>query len=165
MIKFSLFLKKLLKFVVLFISTVVVFILILDLSGNWLFPKWLGSYNLGNGLYMLDWDKETRIIVLCSRKKGNTCYGGTYVIPHLTIYEEEYVETANANEKWVIVRASTVDDRKLCYYLIDKSFKVNEKWDFAHADSVIQSHIIRTFDSIEYKQILKHKGVNLKFYE
>ena len=76
----------------------------------------------------------------------------------------ELVKSAKANDRWVIVKALTTESDKLCYYLIDKSFNIkNLDWEIVNCDSIIQSHIISTFDSISFEKILKDKNIGLKF--
>ena len=94
---------------------------------------------------------------------GRTCSGGSPVIPH-EHPREVYVKSAKANDRWVIVKALTTESDKLCYYLIDKSFNIkNLDWEIVNCDSIIQSHIISTFDSISFEKILKDKNIGLKF--
>ena len=155
--------RKILRFTLIFILSFFLFVAVFDYSSKWLFPQWNGSYDLGNNLYMMDWERGNKIIVYCSRKTGRTCSGGSPVIPH-EHPREVYVKSAKANDRWVIVKALTTESDKLCYYLIDKSFNIkNLDWEIVNCDSIIQSHIISTFDSISFEKILKDKNIELKF--
>ena len=112
----------------------------------------------------MDWERGNKIIVYCSRKTGRTCSGGSPVIPH-EHPREVYVKSAKANDRWVIVKALTTESDKLCYYLIDKSFNIkNLDWEIVNCDSIIQSHIISTFDSISFEKILRDKNFGEPYY-
>lgn len=72
--------KKIFLLSAISISTLLVlFILFLHLS-VYLFPELWGSYYLGSGLYMIEWDGG-KIIVAEPVMDGNTCIGGISVIP------------------------------------------------------------------------------------
>ncbi len=155
--------RKLLKYILIFILSFFLFVVALDYSSNWLFPKWNGSYDLGNNLYMMDWEKGNRIIVYCGRKKGRTCYGGSYVIPHSSL-KEVYVKTAKANDRWIIVKAVTTEDNRPCYYLIDKSFDIKGlDCSTDNCDSIIQSHIKEYYDLEMFYEDLKNKKIDFSF--
>ena len=142
--------RKILKFTLIFILSLFLFVAVFDYSSKWLFPQWNGSYDLGNNLYMMDWERGNKIIVYCSRKTGRTCSGGSPVIPH-EHPREVYVKSAKANDRWVIVKALTTESDK------------NLDWEIVNCDSIIQSHIISTFDSISFEKILRDKNIGLKF--
>ena len=131
-------------------------------SSEWLFPEWNGSYYLGNNLYMMDWERGNKIIVHCSNKSGRTCYGGSPVIPH-NYPREVYVQSAKADDKWIIVKAITTEDNNVCYYLIDKSFNIKGlDWDVVNCDSIIQSQITGPLDSLNFEQLKNKYNVSDK---
>ena len=79
---------------------------------EWFWPELNGSYSLGNGIYMLEWDGGGKIIVNGTSIEGNTCYGGESLIP---TYENgydslghfaEYVVDAKADDSWIIVKTN-----------------------------------------------------------
>lgn len=157
--------RKIFKYILIAFFSFLLLIIILFFSSEWLFPEWNGSYDLGNNLYMMDWERGNRIIVYCSNKEGRTCYGGLPVIPH-NYPQEVYVKNAKANDKWVIVKAVTTEDNRPRYYLIDKSFDIKGvDRNIINCDSIIQSYIISTFDSLSFDKKLKEKNVNLRFDE
>ena len=78
--------------------------IIMLFSSEWLFPEWNGSYSLGNGIYMMEWDGPGRIIVQGSNIHGRTCYGGSLIIP---TNEEE------------------CDSMGYKYYILNKSFALD----------------------------------------
>jgi hypothetical protein len=158
--------KKTIKIISVTCSIIFTLILAFFFSLDWLFPEWWsGSRNLGNNLYMMDWEKGNKIIVYCSNKSGRACYGGSSVIPH-NHPREVFVEEAIANKEWVIVKAVTTESNQLCYYLIDKSFNIEGlTWETVSCDSIIQSHIIKTYDSLYFKNLLKQRQIDLRFFE
>lgn len=157
--------RKIFKYIFFWTGGFLVLMIILFFSSKWLFPEWNGSYDLGNNLYMMDWERGNRIIVYCSNKHGKICYGGISIIPH-SDSSDVYVKDAKANDKWVIVKAATTEENRPRYYLIDKSFEVEMlNLNFNSFDSIIQSHIISTFDSLSFEKKLKEKNINLKFDE
>jgi len=140
--------------------------------------SFFGSYDLGANFTLLDGDRvEDRIIVYCSPNNGDKwCSGGMYIIP---TYEKhykngkyaEYVEIAKSNERWIIAQSLDIINKKKNYWIIDKSFKLEDKfkeWPLSNADglsfdSIIQSHILgplsyKTFkekkDTLDIKIIL-----------
>ena len=155
--------KNTIKKFAIILATIIFLLAALFFSSEWLFPEWNGSYYLGNNLYMMDWEGGNKIIVHCSNKSGRTCYGGSPVIPHNNP-REVYVKTAKANEKWIIVRAITVDNNQLCYYLIDKSFKIDGlDWDIVNCDSIIQTQITGPLDLQEFENKTSKLGIDIKF--
>ncbi|MBP9993413.1 MAG: hypothetical protein KBT67_00510 [bacterium] len=130
------------------IGVIVFVILVLPVSlfllSEWLFPSFWGSYNLGNDLYMMEWDGNCRIIVYNNHVKTRTCFSGAYVIPNLEVDPTIRVITAKSNKHWVIVEAyKNYDKDDRCYFVIDKSFDLNGlDWQKDRCDSIIQSHII-----------------------
>jgi hypothetical protein len=157
--------KKVIKITAITISIIFALLFILFFSSEWLFPEWNGSYDLGNGLYMMDWERGNRIIVHCSNKEGRTCYGGSPVIPH-NYPREVYVKDAKANQEWIIVKAVMTENNQPCYYLIDKSFNIEGlNWGIDNCDSIIQSHIISTIDSLDFEKKLRQRKIDLTFSE
>ncbi|WP_373728868.1 hypothetical protein [Bacteroides heparinolyticus] len=141
-------LKKLLVVVLSILALPILVVLFLYLS-EWLFPSFWGSYKLGNGLFMMDWDGNYRIIVYNPNPSGNTCYSGAYIIPdknsHCSTDRSLGVIDAKSDKKWVAVIAFEGESHQdTCYFLIDKSFDVDGlDWQKDKCDSIIQSHIIR----------------------
>ena len=70
--------RKILKFTLIFILSFFLFVAVFDYSSKWLFPQWNGSYDLGNNLYMMDWERGNKIILFKENRKnmfwGITCY-------------------------------------------------------------------------------------------
>lgn len=158
------FKKKLfLKYLLLFILLLPILIVVADYSSKWLFPEWNGSYDLGNNLYMMAWERDNNIIVYFFKKTGRTCYMGAPVIPHNSP-REVYVKSAKANKRWIIVKAITTETATHCYYLIDKSFDIKDlDCQKYNCDSIIQSHIIKYHNLEEFHEDLNNKRIDLSF--
>lgn len=155
--------KKLIRNIAIIFFSIFTLVIALFFSSEWLFPEWNGSYDLGNNLYVMDWEKGTKIIVHCSNKRGKTCYGGSPVIPH-NYPREAYVKSAKANDKWIIVKAIKTENNSTCYYLVDKSFDIEGlDWQKNNCDSIIQSHIKEYFDLKIFYEDLKNKKIDFSF--
>jgi hypothetical protein len=154
--------KKTIKNITIIFSTILFLTVTLFFSSDWLFPEWNGSYYLGNNLYLIDWEKDNKIIVYCSNKRGRTCYGGAPVIPH-NYPREVYVQSAKADDKWIIVKAITTENNHYCYYMIDKSFSIDGlNWEVTNCDSIIQSQITGPLDSLNFEQLKNKYNVSDK---
>jgi len=130
---------------------------------EWIFPQWNGSSELGNNLYLLDWEKNGKIIVYCGSKKGNTCYGGVPVIPHNSP-SEVWVKNAISNKKWVIVKAVQTQSKKELFYLINNGFNVEGlDWEQVNCDSIIQSFIFQFQNINDLTKELEQRKIDLRF--
>lgn len=137
---------------------------ILIISSEWTFPSISGSHSLGNNLYMMDWDGGGEIIVYGTNIRGNTCYGGIYVVPSVEHNNKVKVTTAKSNDKWIIVKATQLSDNTIKYYLISKNFNPdNLDCKKQNCDSLLQSYISGPLDSVSFINKLTHEGINLRF--
>lgn len=153
------FLKYTLIFIVSFFIVLIGFLFYADSF----MPEWNGSYKLGKGLFLIEWDWNTQKIVYSGETESNG-YGGRYIIPPFPDSPWICMHEVNANDLWVIVKATTLKGNYPRYYLIDKSFNIEGlDWKADNCDSIIQSHIIVTSDSIRFEEILKKKNVDLRF--
>lgn len=110
----------------------------------------------------MEWEKGNKIIVHCNNKRGRTCYGGSPVIPH-NYPREVYVQSAKADDKWIIVKAITTVDNNYCYYLINKSFSTDGlNWEVTNCDSIIQSQITGPLDSLDFEQLKNEYNISDK---
>lgn len=123
------------------------------------------SHNLGNNIYMMEWDEGARIIVNCSNKSGRTCYGGAYLIP---TYENghdsignftEYVVTAKSDEKWVIVKTDNFQSKQRKYYIINKDYDPNEMT----TEEIINTKIDCFTDSSEFANKCLKNEISIKW--
>lgn len=152
------------------IATLIVIILAIALVSflslsEWIFPEFNGSYNLGNGIYMMEWDGGGKIIVWGSDIRGKTCYGGTYLVPSVQEHYDslgniaEYVTDAKSDEKWIIAKTYNIPKQKSLFYIIDKDYKkviVNEETD-------IETDIMCFTDSTEFAKACKIRNIGLKW--
>lgn len=136
----------------------------LFIFSEWLFPSLWGSYNLGNGLYMMEWDNNSRLIVYNSHPRGKTCYSGIPIIP-TSLSENIRVADAKSNNDWIIVEAYQNNDTlNRFYYLIDKSYRViGLDWKKDNCDSIIQSYIFRFDNEQLFQNKLYELGIELSF--
>lgn len=139
----------------------VVVVIVSYIVGIWCFPELCGSYNLGNNIYMLDWDGNTRIIVFCSSKEGNVCKSGVRLIPKDLNYDIT-VENVNFNDRWIIAKTSNKKTIDIKYYLIDKSFSIDD--DYSGIVN-LERYIYSESDSINFWGILNENDVDLRFCE
>ena len=132
---------------------------------DWFWPEFNGSYNLGNNIYMIDWDGGGKIIVKGTNIKGNTCYGGERLIPR---YENEYDSTANfaeyvvdakSDSNWIIAKTDNKTNRQRKYYIVDKRDEIEK----LNAAEIIENHTVSFTDSIEFSNICHNSGIRLKW--
>ena len=123
------------------------------------------SYDLGNNIYMMEWDGGGRIIVNCTSKSGRTCTGGYDLIP---TYENsvdnngrfaEYVVTAKSDEKWVIVKTDNFQSKQHKYYIINKDYDPNEMT----TEEIINTKIDCFTDSSEFANKCLENGISIKW--
>ena len=113
-------------------TSVFVIILLLIYASDWIWPEHNGSYDLGNNIYMLEWDGGGKIIVNGTRIKGNTCYSGESLIPtYENQYDSlghfaEYVVDAKADDSWIIVKTNNHINNQRNYYILDKRHNTNK---------------------------------------
>ena len=147
-----------------FASIIIMIILFLYIC-EWVWPEMLGSYDLGNKIYLLDWDEGTKIIVRGTSIHGKTCYGGSYLIP---TYENacdslgnfaEYVVDAKSDNKWIIVKTDNKLNHTSKYYIMNKKFdseKINE-------EKILQKYVWEFKDSTEFADRCKQEGIQIKW--
>ena len=112
------------KLLIFLISIVILLFIFLYVS-EWTNPEFHGSHDLGDGIYLIDWNQGS-IIVHGIRIVGNTCYSGSEIIPS---YECQYDSIGRRNEfilkadtikKWVIAKTQTINPYGSKYYILDK---------------------------------------------
>lgn len=133
-------------------------------SSEWLWPESNGSYNLGKGIYMIEWDGG-KLIVKGSNIKGHTCYGGERIIPtYENQYDSigkrvEYVVDAKFNDHWIIAKTNNEVTQRVNYYIINKDEGI-EKVD---ADKILEKYTLSFTDSIEFDNACQKMGITLKW--
>lgn len=149
------------------ISIFIIFILFLSVLSvcEWFWPEWNGSYNLGNNIYMLEWDGGGRVIVNAWEIRGKTCFGGEQLIP---TYENgydslgrfaEYVVDAKADDNWVIVRTNNHVNSQRKYYIINKQYNPEEMTGAEIVDTKIECFT----DSNEFVNKCFKNGIDIKW--
>jgi hypothetical protein len=128
-----------------------------------------GDHDLGDNFSLLEGDKvQDRVIVYCSGRSFDACRGGTAIVP---VYSRqfdkdgdyaEFVETAEADDKFIIVRTLKVKDKGINYWIIDKDFKIQD-CDKLNCDSIIQSKVIGPLDKFEFQAQTEDLNINLEF--
>lgn len=132
---------------------------------EWFWPELNGSYSLGNGIYMLEWDGGGRIIVQGSNIHGNTCYGGSQLIP---TYENqcdsignfvEYVIDAKSNDSWIIAVTNNTISKQRKYYILDKRYDLEKMT----AEDIINNRIESFTDSSAFAKRCLNDRINIKW--
>jgi hypothetical protein len=127
-------------------------------------------HDLGNNLVLLEGDrKEDRVIVYCTNNKDKCCSGGLPIIPKVNSQFDrganaEYVEFANSNLNWVIVKSIALNGEITHYWIIDKGFNIaNVLCDSVNCDSILHSYVIGPLTKIAFEDTLKQKNIDLHF--
>ena len=134
-------------------------------STEWLWPEFNGSYNLGNGIYMIEWDGGGKLIVKGSNIKGNTCYGGGRIIPSFeNQYDSlghyaEYVVDAKFDSNWIIAKTDNKLTQQVKYYIIYK----NDGIEKLNEDEIVEKYVLSFTDSVEFANVCQRKDINLKW--
>lgn len=137
-----------------------------------------GAHDLGNNFTLVEGDRlEDRIIVFCSPKKRGCCKGGSYVIPtYENHYDKngryaEYVETAESNDRWIIIKSIALKNKEEKYWIIDKDFELEERfkdWPMEEGvsndfDLLIQSKITGPLNLDMFNQKRKELEIGINF--
>ncbi len=128
-----------------------------------------GTYDLGNNFALLEGDrKEDKVIVHCPSLRTGCCTGGAYVIP---IYKDhmkngrynEYIETVNSNNKWIIAKTFQKINKKHRFWILDKDFNINSlNCDETDCDSIIQSHVTGPLNFKSFNMKIQELNIDLK---
>lgn len=148
----------------IFILKPLVYLIVFLFATEWFWPEFWGSHDLGNSIYMLDWDGDTRVIVKGENLRGRTCYGGGPIIPKYELaYDSlgrfaEYVTDAQSDDDWIIVRCANKQSTQIKYYIIDKSFNTN-----ISPEEIIDNYIYEFSDSLAFARACKDKGIKIEW--
>lgn len=139
-----------------FVSFVIMGLMIWSL---WSFPQVWGSYDLGNGFYMIEYD-QGRIIVYGTNMAGNTCFGGNYVIPS---FEKSY--TKDLQHRKLIVLDAFFDDSWIIAPLYDleeeeKIFAVFNKKTIADNSEEYKESVYYFFDIQDLQNYCAENDIN-----
>lgn len=130
---------------------------------TWLWPEANGSYNLGNNIYMMEWDGGGRIIVVGSNFDGKTCSGGTLLIPtYENQYDSagnhvEYVIDAKSDDNWIIAKTGNKRTNQKKYYIVNKQHINNTM----SIDDIVSKQIEAFSDSIEFSNTCQQRGIKI----
>lgn len=126
-----------------------------------------GNKDLGNKLTL--WARDSPEghydVVYCSRYDMGGCVSGIYVIPaSVEEIDSMYVSAAKSDDKWVIAKTVQIEGNKESYWIIDKSFNIEDVdcWTI-NCDSILQSHVIGRLDDQEFAEKVRVLGINLRF--
>lgn len=147
------------------ILTIVICFFLFLFATELFWPEFNGSYSLGSNIYMLEWDGGGRVIVQGSNIRGNTCYGGSYLIPtYENQYDSignlaEYVIDAEADDYWIIAKTDNKLNHRRKYYII------NKQHDIENLDSkvIIDRYIESFIDSCEFANKCQTYGIKIKW--
>ena len=134
-------------------------------ASEWLWPEFNGSYDLGNNIYMLEYDGGGKIIVNASTISGRTCYGGETLIP---TYENQYDSTGNfaeyvveakSDDKWIIVKTNNRRNDQRKYYILDKQYNYR----IMSSSDIIGKKITCFTDSAEFAKGCLCNGIKINW--
>lgn len=156
--------KRIFKYIgVGFLAVIVAAYIFLEVS-PWILPEMYGSYDLGNGIYMMEWDGGGRIIVKGSTIRGRTCYGGAQLIPtYENSYDSghfaEYVIDATSDADWIIARTGNHISGQRKYYIVRKKNLSEDMSALEILDKLIESFS----DSIQFSQKCLDYSISLNW--
>jgi hypothetical protein len=113
--------------------------------------KSFGETALGNKFALVEADEYNKSILYCTSPK--CCYVGHTVVP-------TNVVSYKRNSKWIIARSE--DKGGISYWIIDKEFKIEFKYD-SGMEKEIMSHVIGPLDSTAFNKELENLQIRLKF--
>lgn len=131
-------------------------------SSEWLCPEFHGSYHLGHGIYMMEWEDGDRIIVKGTNVRGNTCYGGLLLVPtYESQYDslgrrQEYVKDARPDGEYIIVKTGNHQTNISKYYIISNKSDVI-------TNGVATDNIICFTDSVKFQKKCDSLNINNVF--
>lgn len=159
------FAGKIILYVIGCLTIITICICLFMFATEWGWPEFNGSYFLGKNIYMIEWDGGGRVIVQGSNIRGNTCYGGSLLIP---TYENqfdsaghfaEYVVDAKANDNWIIAKTDNRLNHQRKYYIINKQHDTET----LDAKEIIESYITSFTDSCKFAKKCQFNGIKIKW--
>ena len=146
-------------------TSVFVIIMLFIYVSDWIWPEYNGSYDLGNNIYMLEWDGGGKIIVNGTTIEGNTCYSGEPLIPtYENQYDSignfaEYVVDAKSDDNWVIAKTNNHISNQRKYYILNKKYNPNKMT----VEDIINTQIECFRDSSKFATKCLSNGVKAKW--
>lgn len=144
--------------------TIVICFFLFLFATEWFWPEYNGSYSLGNNIYMIEWGGRGRVIVQGSNIRGNTCYGGSQLIPaYGNQYDSvgnyaEYVVDAKANNNWIIARTNNHMNNQRKYYILNKRYNPNQT-----IEDIIKTRIESFTDSSDFANKCHNYDIHIKW--
>ena len=111
--------------------------------------KSFGETALGNKFALVEADEKNKSILYCTSAK--CCYVGHTVVP-------TNVVSYKRNSKWIIAKSE--DKGEFKYWIIDKGFKIEFKYD-SGMEKEIMSHVIGPLDSTAFNRELENRQIRL----
>ncbi len=157
--------KKVLLLLVVTLSIAIVSISGFAIWSLWYYPQAWGSRDLGDGLYLLDFD-HGKIIVYGTNIEGKACFGGEYIIPS---FEESYssdpklsrkliVLDAASNDDWLIAKLYNYENKENLYAVFDKRIMEIESRNW-------HNYVQYFYNILEFYDYCKHQDIDLSFAE
>ncbi len=111
--------------------------------------KSFGETALGNKFALVEADENNKSILYCTSPK--CCYAGITIVP-------TNVVSYKRNSKWVIAKAEDKD--RVSYWIIDKGFTIEFKYDSGMREEIM-SHVIGPLDSAAFNKELENRQIRL----
>ncbi len=111
--------------------------------------KSFGETALGNKFALVEADENNKSILYCTSPK--CCYAGITIVP-------TNVVSYKRNSKWVIAKAEDKD--RVSYWIIDKGFTIEFKYDSGMREEIM-SHVIGPLDSTAFNKELENRQIRL----
>jgi len=140
------------------IGVLTVYLLLTTVIG----PDFLGSRDLGGGLYLTYGRNETKIIVLDKSSDGAS---GFNVIPSYANYTDandnitEEVVKEKHNKRFVIVRTRSYPDITYKYYIVTKDYDPK----MVDTGIIINRYTNEFTDSMTFIKACEARGITLRF--
>lgn len=105
------------------------------------------------------------MIVKGSIIRGNTCYGGSLLIPtYENRYDSvgnyaEYVVDAKADDNWIIAKTDNKLNHRRKYYIINKQHDIET----SDAKEIVARDITSFTDSCEFAEKCFSNGISIKW--
>lgn len=171
--KINKIIDNILKYIILAIFVVPIGVVLLIYASTWIDPEGWGSYNLGNNLYWIYWEKDYRYMVFSGDLDGRVCRGGWTIIPTSgSLYDndgnfKESVISAKANSNWII--AETVDaEKEKTYYIISKDFDykgLKKIYNEMSVDSIRYQKFIEAIEKVKKDNMFTYNDSNRFIHE
>lgn len=131
----------------------------------WCFPELWGSYDLGKGIYMIDWNHKGNVMLQGSSIEGKTCFGGMSLIPQYNDsinHDQEYIVSLETDSNWILAKTFIYDDSDSTiykkYYIVEKKSIIKDM----PYDTIINKYIYGFTDSLQFANACKSKRIKIR---